>query len=122
MNILKKTIQLKHHSGFSKYFANTSWLLGERLLRMVVSVYIKIDQVIVKEPLDYKIVGVCVSAIKQCEILHYINYNTLHFRYSYNHYSLIVMDHLFNDCGIMLACNTDRLSQSLINIILPFHE
>ena len=77
---------------------------------------------IVKEPLDYKFVGVCVSAIKQCEILHYINYNTLHFRYSYNHYSLIVMDHLFNDCGIMLACNTDRLSQSLINIIQPFHE
>ena len=108
--------------GFRKYFADTSWLLGERVLRMVVSVFIKIDQVIVKEPLDYKIVGVCVSAIKQSEILHYINYNTLRFRYSYNHYSLIVIDHLFNDCGIMLACNTDRLSQSLINIIQPFHE
>ena len=32
MNILKKIVQLKHHSGFRKYFANTSWLLGERAL------------------------------------------------------------------------------------------
>jgi len=40
MNILKKTIQLKHHSGFRKYFANTSWLLGEKVLRMVISLFV----------------------------------------------------------------------------------
>ena len=42
MNILKKTIQLKHHSGFRKYFANTSWLLGEKILRMVVALFVAI--------------------------------------------------------------------------------
>jgi O-antigen/teichoic acid export membrane protein len=42
MNILKKIVQLKHHSGFSKYFANTSWLLGERVLRMAVSLFVGI--------------------------------------------------------------------------------
>jgi len=42
MNILKKTLQLKHHSGFRKYFANTSWLLGERILRMAVSLFVTI--------------------------------------------------------------------------------
>jgi len=42
MNILKKTLQLKRHSGFRKYFANTSWLLGERILRMAVSLFVTI--------------------------------------------------------------------------------
>ena len=42
MTILKKTIQLKYHSGFRKYFANTSWLLGERILRMAVSLFVGI--------------------------------------------------------------------------------
>ena len=42
MNILKKIVQLKHHSGFKKYFANTSWLLGERALRMAVSLFVSI--------------------------------------------------------------------------------
>ena len=42
MNILKKIVQLKHHSGFRKYFANTSWLLGERALRMAVSLFVGI--------------------------------------------------------------------------------
>ena len=73
--------------GFSKYFENTSRLLGERILRIVVSVYIKIDQVTEKETLEYKIVVVCVAIVKQCEALHYINFNTLNFRYSYNHLS-----------------------------------
>jgi len=30
------------HPGFLKYFANTSWLLGERVLRMVVSLFVGI--------------------------------------------------------------------------------
>ena len=42
MSILKKIVQLKHHSGFRKYFANTSWLLGERVLRMAVSLFVGI--------------------------------------------------------------------------------
>ena len=42
MSILKKVAKLKHHSGFRKYFANTSWLLGERVLRMVVSLFVGI--------------------------------------------------------------------------------
>ncbi len=42
MNILKKVVKLKHHSGFRKYFTNTSWLLGERVLRMVVSLFVGI--------------------------------------------------------------------------------
>ena len=42
MSILKKVVKLKHHSGFRKYFANTSWLLGERVLRMVVSLFVGI--------------------------------------------------------------------------------
>jgi O-antigen/teichoic acid export membrane protein len=42
MNILKKIVQLKHHSGIRKYFANTSWLLGERMLRMAVSLFVGI--------------------------------------------------------------------------------
>ena len=42
MSILKKVVKLKHHSGFRKYFANTSWLMGERVLRMVVSLFVGI--------------------------------------------------------------------------------
>ena len=42
MTILKKTIQLKYHSGFRKYFANTSWLLGERILRISVALFVGI--------------------------------------------------------------------------------
>ena len=30
------------HPGFRKYFANTSWLLGERILRMVISLFVGI--------------------------------------------------------------------------------
>ena len=42
MNILKKIVQLKHHSEFRKYFANTSWLIGERALRIAVSLFVGI--------------------------------------------------------------------------------
>jgi len=40
MNILKTAIQLKNHSGFRKYFANTSWLITERVLRMTVALLV----------------------------------------------------------------------------------
>ena len=42
MNILKKAVQLKNHSGFRKYFANTSWLMAERILRMIVALFVGI--------------------------------------------------------------------------------
>ena len=42
MSLLKKAILLKNHSGFRKYFDNTSWLLGERILRMAVSLFVGI--------------------------------------------------------------------------------
>ena len=40
MNILKNVVQLKDHSGFRKYFANTSWLMAERVLRMTVALFV----------------------------------------------------------------------------------
>ena len=40
MNLLKKVILLKNHSGFRKYFDNTSWLLMERIVRMTVSLFV----------------------------------------------------------------------------------
>ena len=39
---LKKIIDLRKQSNFRKYFANTSWLLGERILRMGVSLFVGI--------------------------------------------------------------------------------
>ena len=40
MNIIKNVVQLKNHSGFRKYFANTSWLMAERILRMTVALFV----------------------------------------------------------------------------------
>ena len=40
MNILKNVVQLKNHSGFRKYFANTSWLMAERIIRMTVALFV----------------------------------------------------------------------------------
>ena len=42
MNFLPNFTTLKQHSGIRKYFANTSWLLGERILRMGVSLFVGI--------------------------------------------------------------------------------
>ena len=42
MNLKTKINFLKDHSGFRKYFANTSWLLGERIFRMAVSLFVGI--------------------------------------------------------------------------------
>ena len=39
---LKKIIALRKQSNFRKYFANTSWILGERILRMGVSLFVGI--------------------------------------------------------------------------------
>ena len=42
MNFLPNFTTLKQHPGIRKYFANTSWLLGERILRMGVSLFVGI--------------------------------------------------------------------------------
>jgi O-antigen/teichoic acid export membrane protein len=38
----QKINQLKNHPGFRKYFANTSWLIAERILRMVVALFVSV--------------------------------------------------------------------------------
>ena len=42
MNFLQNFTILKKHPSIRKYFANTSWLLGERILRMGVSLFVGI--------------------------------------------------------------------------------
>ena len=42
MNFLPNFTILKKHPSIRKYFANTSWLLGERILRMCVSLFVGI--------------------------------------------------------------------------------
>ncbi|MCK4842950.1 MAG: flippase [Methylococcales bacterium] len=37
-----KITRLKNHQGFMKYFKNTSWLLGEKIMRMVVGLFVGI--------------------------------------------------------------------------------
>ncbi|MBU1217150.1 flippase [bacterium] len=40
--MIKKLKSLKNHEGFMKYFKNTSWLFGEKILRMVVGLFVGI--------------------------------------------------------------------------------
>ena len=40
--MIKRFRQLRDHQGFRKYFANTSWLFGEKILRMIVGLFIGI--------------------------------------------------------------------------------
>ena len=42
MNFLQNFTILKKHPSIRKYFANTSWLLGERIFRMGVSLFVGI--------------------------------------------------------------------------------
>ncbi|MCH2545675.1 MAG: flippase, partial [Alphaproteobacteria bacterium] len=42
MNFLPNFTILKKHPSIRKYFSNTSWLLGERILRMGVSLFVGI--------------------------------------------------------------------------------
>ncbi len=41
-NLISKIQNLQQHSGFMKYFKNTSWLFGEKILRMVVGLFVGI--------------------------------------------------------------------------------
>lgn len=40
--MLAKLKSLKQHQGFMKYFKNTSWLFGEKILRMIVGLFVGI--------------------------------------------------------------------------------
>ena len=40
--MFNKLVSLRHHAGFMKYFRNTSWLFGEKILRMVVGLFVGI--------------------------------------------------------------------------------
>jgi O-antigen/teichoic acid export membrane protein len=42
MSLKTKITTLTNHTGFRKYFANTSWILGERIFRMGVSLFVGI--------------------------------------------------------------------------------
>jgi len=42
VNLKTRLTLIKDHPGFRKYFANTSWLMGERILRMAVSLFVGI--------------------------------------------------------------------------------
>ncbi len=42
MKMKTRLTLIKDHPGFRKYFANTSWLMGERILRMAVSLFVGI--------------------------------------------------------------------------------
>ena len=42
MKLKTRLTLIKDHPGFRKYFANTSWLMGERILRMAVSLFVGI--------------------------------------------------------------------------------
>lgn len=40
--MIRKIKHLKNHQGFIKYFKNTSWLLAEKILRMIVGLFVAI--------------------------------------------------------------------------------
>ena len=40
--MIQKLKSLKNHQGFMKYFKNTSWLFGEKILRMIVGLFVGI--------------------------------------------------------------------------------
>ena len=40
--MIRKLKSMKNHRGFMKYLKNTSWLFGEKILRMVVGVFVGI--------------------------------------------------------------------------------
>ena len=42
LKMIAKLKSLQNHQGFIKYFKNTSWLLGEKILRMVVGLFVGI--------------------------------------------------------------------------------
>jgi len=41
-NLTSKIKNLRQHNGFMKYFRNTSWLFAEKILRMVVGLFVRV--------------------------------------------------------------------------------
>jgi O-antigen/teichoic acid export membrane protein len=63
MNFLPNFSTLKQHSGIRKYFSNTSWLLGERILRMGVSLFVGIYIVRYLGPEKYGLLSYTMSFV-----------------------------------------------------------
>ena len=63
MNLLSNFITLKQHPGIRKYFSNTSWLLGERILRMCVSLFVGIYIVRYLGPEKYGLLSYTMSFV-----------------------------------------------------------
>jgi O-antigen/teichoic acid export membrane protein len=63
MNLKTRITLLKDHSGFRKYFANTSWLMGERILRMGVSLFVGIYVVRYLGPERYGLLSYALSFV-----------------------------------------------------------
>jgi O-antigen/teichoic acid export membrane protein len=40
--LIQKIIALKNHTGFMRYFKNTSWMMGEQMLRTDVGLFVGI--------------------------------------------------------------------------------
>ena len=63
MNFLPNFTTLKQHSVIRKYFSNTSWLLGERILRMGVSLFVSIYVIRYLGPEKYGLLSYTMSFV-----------------------------------------------------------
>ena len=63
MNIVPNFSTLKQHPSIRKYFSNTSWLLGERILRMGVSLFVGIYIVRYLGPEKYGLLSYTMSFV-----------------------------------------------------------
>ena len=63
MNFLPNFTTLKQHPVIRKYFSNTSWLLGERILRMGVSFFVGIYVVRYLGPEKYGLLSYALSFV-----------------------------------------------------------
>ena len=63
MNFLPNFTTLKKHPSIRKYFSNTSWLLGERILRMGVSFFVGIYVVRYLGPEKYGLLSYAMSLV-----------------------------------------------------------
>jgi len=63
MNFLPNFTTLKQHPSIRKYFSNTSWLLGERILRMGVSFFVGIYVVRYLGPEKFSLLSYAISFV-----------------------------------------------------------
>lgn len=62
-NIKSKIRNLLSHQGFMKYFKNTSWLFGERILRMVVVLFVSVYVVRYLGPKQYGLLSYAMAFV-----------------------------------------------------------